>query len=189
MREAARSGFLEATDIAELLVLEGVPFRSAYGAAKRAVLACLERGHRSADLTDADLGAVSPLFAEAGIGSDRLAAYLDLDACVARRSLTGGPAPERTREEIARLRLLAPADHPRRKGIRFRNRRIGRGDPRRSRLGDRLFLGIGFLQQCRRRPDQEPDATVAAERRACAGQKELHPAGSLLCRPSHAAQR
>ncbi|MCK7477145.1 MAG: hypothetical protein M0C28_06270 [Candidatus Moduliflexus flocculans] len=66
---------------------------------------------------------------------------------------------------------------------------IGRGDPRRSRLGDRLFPGFGLLQQRRRRPDQEPDAAVAAERGARAGPEELHSPGSLLCRPAHAAQR
>ncbi len=104
MRQAARSGFLEATDVAELLVLKGIPFRSAYGAAKQAVLTCLSLGLKPADLTDPDLAGISPLFAQAGIRADQLAAYLDLEACVARRSMTGGPAPERTRAEIARLR-------------------------------------------------------------------------------------
>ncbi len=104
MRQAARSGFLEATDVAELLVLKGIPFRSAYGAAKQAVVTCLSLGLKPADLTDPDLAGISPLFAQAGIRADQLAAYLDLEACVARRSMTGGPAPERTRAEIARLR-------------------------------------------------------------------------------------
>lgn len=109
MREAARSGFLEATDIAELLVLKGIPFRSAYGAAKQAVLTCLSLGLRPADLSDADLTGISPLFAQAGIRAQELAAYLDLDACVARRNGTGGPAPQRTRDEILRLRAVVAA--------------------------------------------------------------------------------
>lgn len=109
MREAARSGFLEATDIAELLVLKGIPFRSAYGAAKQAVLTCLSLGLRPADLSDSDLAGISPLFAKAGIRAEDLAAYLDLDACVSRRNVTGGPAPQRTRAEIARLRAFTAA--------------------------------------------------------------------------------
>jgi argininosuccinate lyase len=106
MRQAARSGFLEATDVAELLVRKGVPFRSAYGAAKAAVLSCLDKGVRPAELSDSDLAAISPLFGKVGIMASELAAYLDLDACVARRKVTGGPAPERTREEIARLKAF-----------------------------------------------------------------------------------
>jgi argininosuccinate lyase len=109
MREAARSGFLEATDVAELLVRKGIPFRSAYGAAKQAVLTCLSLGLKPADLSDADLAGISPLFAQGGIRAPELAAYLDLDACVARRNGTGGPAPERTRAEIARLRAFTSA--------------------------------------------------------------------------------
>ncbi|HSV56345.1 MAG TPA: argininosuccinate lyase, partial [Magnetospirillaceae bacterium] len=111
MRAAAGTGFLEATDIAELLVLRGVPFRSAYGAAKQIVLACLERRVRPADLSDADLAGISQVFARAGIRSGELAAYLDLEACVARRAGTGMPAPVRVREEIARLReYCSPPD-------------------------------------------------------------------------------
>lgn len=109
MRRAAETGFLEATDIAELLVLKGIPFRSAYGAAKQAVLSCLSLGLRPADLSDQDLTGISPLFSKAGIRAEDLTAYLDLDACVARRNGTGGPAPERTKAEIARLRAFTAA--------------------------------------------------------------------------------
>lgn len=107
MRKALDEGFLEATDVAEYLVLKGIPFRTAYQAAKALVQRCLAQDKRLTELEAEDVGAASGVFASAGVSWRELRAYLEPGACVARRNQTGGPAPERTLEEIARLKLVA----------------------------------------------------------------------------------
>jgi len=107
MAAALESGFAEATDLAELLVAKGVPFRDGYAATKAAVAAATAKGAGLAALGDSDLAAVSDAFAKAGIKAADLADYLKPAACVARRCLVGGPAPVRVREEIARLRAFS----------------------------------------------------------------------------------
>ena len=104
MKAALQGSFIEATDLAEYLVSRGVPFRSAYQAAKSIIGLCTQRGCAIADLdTELLQGSHSALF---GMKLDmaELVAYLKPEACVARRTQTGGPAPQRTQEEIARLR-------------------------------------------------------------------------------------
>ncbi len=103
MRKAVEEGFLEATDIAEYLVLKGLPFRTAYQAAKALVGHSLATGRRFAALDTAEIQESHEAFRKAGFDRDALIAYLAPEACVARRSQTGGPAPERTGEEIDRL--------------------------------------------------------------------------------------
>jgi argininosuccinate lyase len=109
MAAALESGFSEATDLAELLVMKGVPFRDAYGATKAAIAAAIAKGEAAGNaaslhaLSDTELASATDAFAKAGIKAAELTEYLQPSACVARRSLVGGPAPERVREEIARL--------------------------------------------------------------------------------------
>ena len=107
MREAVGEGFLEATDAAEYLVLSGRPFRTAYQAAKELVALALTSKCRLAELADESIAASHPEFALPGFDTSALRAYLDPEACVARRRQTGGPAPERTGEELARLEAFA----------------------------------------------------------------------------------
>lgn len=106
MAAALGRGYAEATDLAELLVLKGLPFREAYAATKAAVALALARGCPLAGLDDDELAAASACFTRTGIVASELATYLEPAACVARRRQPGGPAPEQTREEIARLRKL-----------------------------------------------------------------------------------
>jgi argininosuccinate lyase len=109
MRAALDEGFVEATDLAELLVIKGVPFRDAYGATKHAIAAASAAGKRLHALNAVELAAASPAFAAAGLDPAALADWLDPAACVARRSHVGGPAPETVRAELARLRALTKA--------------------------------------------------------------------------------
>ena len=60
MAELAPQGFSLATDVAEWLVRQGVPFRVAHEVAGACVRACEERGIELWDLTDADLAAIAP---------------------------------------------------------------------------------------------------------------------------------
>lgn len=103
MRKAVDEGFLEATDIAEYLVREGLPFRTAYQAAKALVGHSLATGRRFAALEAAEIQGVHEAFEKSSFDREAFIAYLAPEACVARRSQTGGPAPERTGEEIDRL--------------------------------------------------------------------------------------
>jgi len=103
MRAAVDEGFLEATDVAEFLVRAGQPFRTAYQASKELVALALASKRRLSELGDAEIAASHPAFSDPGFDASSLRAYLDPVACVARRNQTGGPAPERTAEELARL--------------------------------------------------------------------------------------
>ena len=106
MRRAVDSGFLEATDIAEYLVLTGLPFRTAYQAAKALVSLSIGTGKRFAEIPEAAILASHDAFRTFAFDRGAFIAYLEPEACVARRKQTGGPAPERTAEEIARLKVF-----------------------------------------------------------------------------------
>jgi len=61
LERAAADSFMGATDLADFLVMKGVPFRSAHEIVARAVRAALDQNHQ---LKDVDLTAFSPLFSE-----------------------------------------------------------------------------------------------------------------------------
>jgi argininosuccinate lyase len=113
MAEALGDGFLLATDLADHLVDQGVPFREAHHVIGRAVALCLDRGCRLEDLSVADLRDLHPDF-----GADALE-VLDAAASLARRDIPGGPAPDRVREavtlaraELARLQTTLASGGP-----------------------------------------------------------------------------
>jgi argininosuccinate lyase len=90
-REASRSGFLNATDLADLLVAAGVPFRDAHervGIAVRSALA------HECELEDLPCAIHEELFPELG---DDLRRELSVKQVLARRSALGGTAPTRVR--------------------------------------------------------------------------------------------
>ena len=108
MRATLDEGYIEATDVAEFLVKKGIPFRTAYQAAKQLVEHCIEEKKNLREIVQADLAA-HEAFEKAAIDAKELAEYLDPVACVARRSQIGGPAPERVAEQIEQLRkFIAP---------------------------------------------------------------------------------
>jgi argininosuccinate lyase len=99
MRAACNGGFLEATDCAEYLVRKGMPFREAHEVSAAIVRDCIAAGLRDiAGLGIERLKTYSPLI------DDSLIPRLAPEACVAARSLPGGPAPEEMRRQIAVLR-------------------------------------------------------------------------------------
>ncbi|MFC8502210.1 argininosuccinate lyase [Pedococcus sp. NPDC057267] len=107
----APQGFSLATDVAEWLVREGVPFRVAHEVAGACVRACEERGIELWDLTDEDLAAISPHLTP-GVRS-----VLTVEGSLASRDAKGGTAPARVAEQGERLaeavaRARAWADHP-----------------------------------------------------------------------------
>ncbi len=92
---ALTDGFLLATDLADHLVEQGVPFRDAHHVVGAAVGLCVGRGCRLEDLDLAALRELHPAF-----GDDALS-VLDAARSLARRDLPGGPAPARVRESVA----------------------------------------------------------------------------------------
>jgi argininosuccinate lyase len=89
----APQGFSLATDIAEWLVREHVPFRSAHELAGECVRICESRGIELADLSDADLAAISPAL------TPDVRSVLSVAGSIASRSAVGGTAQVRVVEQ------------------------------------------------------------------------------------------
>ena len=101
LESLAPQGFSLATDIAEWLVRQGVPFRIAHEVAGACVRVCEQRGIELWDLTDDDLAAISPHL------SPGVREVLSVEGSLASRSAKGGTAPDRVREQLASVRGAA----------------------------------------------------------------------------------
>ncbi len=97
MRSAAEDPMLLATDLAEILVQQGVPFREAHESVGRVVVHCVEKAIDLRSLSRDELAAFHPAF------PDGAGALLDLEGSLERRSLAGGTARSRVEAEIARV--------------------------------------------------------------------------------------
>ncbi|OBF44776.1 argininosuccinate lyase [Mycobacterium sp. 852002-50816_SCH5313054-b] len=94
MAALAPAGYTLATDIAEWLVRQGVPFRSAHEAAGGAVRAAENRGVGLDELTDDELAAISPEL------TAQVREVLTIEGSVASRDARGGTAPTRVAEQL-----------------------------------------------------------------------------------------
>jgi argininosuccinate lyase len=103
LAELAPAGFSLATDVAEWLVRQGVPFRVAHEAAGGCVRAAEARGVGLDDLTDAELAAVHPAL------TPGVRAVLTVAGSIASREARGGTAAVRVAEQLAGLRAAAAA--------------------------------------------------------------------------------
>jgi argininosuccinate lyase len=99
MAAAAPEGFALATEIAEWLVGQGMPFREAHEVSGACVRAAEVRGVELWELTDDELVAIDPALTPAV--RERLSARAAIEA----RSRFGGTAPDRVREQLADLRV------------------------------------------------------------------------------------
>ena len=104
MAEMAPAGFSLATDVAEWLVRQGVPFRVAHEAAGECVRAAEETGRTLAELTDAELAAISPAL------TPQVREVLTVEGSLGSRDAVGGTAPVRVAEQLAALRATVAAD-------------------------------------------------------------------------------
>ena len=96
MREAARSGFSTATDLADYLVGKGLPFRDAHEVVGKAVAHGVNSG---LDLSEMELETLQSFCSD--IGED-VFEVLTLEGSVAARNHTGGTAPEQVRSAAQR---------------------------------------------------------------------------------------
>ena len=97
MAELAPQGFSLATDVAEWLVREGVPFRVAHEVAGACVRHCEARGIGLEEMTDEDLATVSEHL-HPGVRS-----VLSVRGSLASRNAYGGTAPVRVGQQRAHL--------------------------------------------------------------------------------------
>jgi argininosuccinate lyase len=101
MAALAPAGYTLATDIAEWLVRQGVPFRVAHEAAGAAVRVAEQRGVGLDELTDAELAGISPDL------TPQVREVLTVEGSVASRDARGGTAPARVADQLAGLRERA----------------------------------------------------------------------------------
>jgi argininosuccinate lyase len=99
----AAGGFALATDIAEHLVRDGVPFREAHEAVGQLVAWCAREKCDLDEVSDADLAAIS-----GHLGPD-VRSVLSVSGALAARSAPGGTAPERVREQLDNLSAMVDA--------------------------------------------------------------------------------
>ena len=96
LEAAAADEFLAATDIADLLVRRGVPFREAHGVVGSLVRLALEHGESLSELTPEQLDRVAP-----ALGEDFYALLRDRRWLESKRS-EGGTSLARVREQLER---------------------------------------------------------------------------------------
>ncbi len=88
MLSAASEGFMNATDLADYLVVKGMPFRKAHEVVGGAVRYCIDKNKKLEDLSIEELQSFSDL-----IEKD-VFEILPLEKCVSRRRSFGGTSPE-----------------------------------------------------------------------------------------------
>jgi argininosuccinate lyase len=104
MAQMAPAGFSLATDIAEWLVRQGVPFRVAHEAAGQCVALAEASGRDLNELTDDELAGINPELTPA------VRDVLTVEGSLASRDGVGGTAPVRVAEQLDRLGARIAAD-------------------------------------------------------------------------------
>ena len=94
MRKAAGGGFINATDLADYLVRQGMPFRDAYKVSGSIVAACLKRGCTLESLPLEEYRKASPLIQE------DVYEAVDLLQCAEKRSSAGGTSLASVEKQI-----------------------------------------------------------------------------------------
>nr|WP_199438776.1 argininosuccinate lyase [Umezawaea beigongshangensis] len=105
LAELAPAGYTLATDVAEWLVRQGVPFRVAHESAGECVRRAEARGAGLEELTDAEFADISPHL------TPEVRSVLTVEGSIASRDAHGGTAPDRVAEQL--LRLTARSDEGR----------------------------------------------------------------------------
>ena len=104
LARGAATGFALATDLAELLVKRGVPFREAHEVVGHLVVWCQVHECDLPDVSDADLARISPHL------TPDVRQVLSVEGALAARAAPGGTAPGRVAEQLAALRAVV-AEH------------------------------------------------------------------------------
>src|SRR5690554_8217925 len=97
MAQLAPQGFSLATDVAEWLVTQRVPFRDAHEISGALVSFCEAGGMELHEPTDQQLADISPHL------TPEVRSVLTVEGSIGSRRGTGGTAPERVTEQLAAL--------------------------------------------------------------------------------------
>ena len=128
MAEAASDEFIAATDVADLLVRRGVPFREAHGIVGGVVRAAVERGKKLSELTEEELAELAPQL------DGQFYELLDEGSWLESKVSDGGTAMARVRDQLAQARqVLREA-----RGVRLARGLLRALGPRRGARADRL---------------------------------------------------
>jgi argininosuccinate lyase len=100
MAEAASDEFIAATDVADLLVRRGVPFREAHGIVGGVVRAAVERGKKLSELTQEELTELAPQL------DGQFYQLLDEGSWLESKVSDGGTASARVRDQVAQARQV-----------------------------------------------------------------------------------
>lgn len=100
MLNAAKRGFINATDLADYLVKKGLPFRSAYKISGSIVAYCIENNITLEDVDLAKYREYSELF------EDDLYEEISLETCTQKRTSFGGAATDSVIKQIESVRKL-----------------------------------------------------------------------------------
>lgn len=94
MTHKMAKGLMEATDVADYLVLKGIPFRQSHFIVGSLVKYCLKEHKEFHDLKLAEYRQFSPKF-----GQD-IFSFIKIDNCLSRKKSTGGTAPQKVLANI-----------------------------------------------------------------------------------------
>jgi argininosuccinate lyase len=100
MARGASAGYALATDLAELLVRRGVPFREAHEIVGHLVVWCQLNERELSEVSDEELAAISPAL------TPDVRGVLTVEGALAARATPGGTAPARVAEQLAGLRRV-----------------------------------------------------------------------------------
>jgi argininosuccinate lyase len=99
MAEAASDELIAATDVADQLVRQGVPFREAHAIVGGVVRATVERGKRLSELTDEELAELAPQ-----LSPPDFRGLLEQRSWLESKVSEGGTALDRVRDQLAQAR-------------------------------------------------------------------------------------
>ena len=94
MEKSASRGFTNATDLADYLVMRGIPFRDAHKYVGEAVLFCIDHDKAIEEMSMEELRAICPEFME------DVYETISLKSCVERRRTKGAPGLDPMKTEI-----------------------------------------------------------------------------------------
>ncbi len=101
---AAGAGYALATEVAELLVRRGVPFREAHEAVGHLVVWCEVHDCELDEVSDEDLAKISPVL------TPEVRSVLSVPGALAARDTIGGTSPSRVAEQLEALEAVVAAD-------------------------------------------------------------------------------
>ena len=95
MEKSAKNGFTNATDAADYLVNNGVPFRDAHGIVGRLVLYCIDKNISLDEMTLEEYQSISPVFKE------DIYEAISMKNCVEKRNTIGAPGASAMEQVLA----------------------------------------------------------------------------------------